>query len=97
MKFISILLFVSLWALVLLSCVHSAKSSTECTEQKCTEQKCTEQKCTEQKCTEQKCTEQKCTEQKSADAQKKYETTMFWIPDGKSNIRPQFIITEKAR
>ena len=77
MKFISILLFVSLWALVLLSCVHSAKSSTECTEQKCTEQK--------------------CTEQKSADAQKKYETTMFWIPDGKSNIRPQFIITEKAR
>ena len=82
MKFISILLFVSLWALVLLSCVHSAKSSTECTEQKCTEQKCTEQK---------------CTEQKSADAQKKYETTMFWIPDGKSNIRPQFIITEKAR
>ena len=87
MKFISILLFVSLWALVLLSCVHSAKSSTECTEQKCTEQKCTEQKCTEQK----------CTEQKAADAQKKYETTMFWIPDGKSNIRPQFIITEKAR
>lgn len=82
MKFISILLFVSLWALVLLSCVHSAKSSTECTEQKCTEQECTEQK---------------CTEQKSADAQKKYETTMFWIPDGKSNIRPQFIITEKAR
>ena len=77
MKFISILLFVSLWALVLLSCVHSAKSSTECTEQKCTEQK--------------------CTEQKAADAQKKYETTMFWIPDGKSNIRPQFIITEKAR
>ena len=77
MKFISILLFVSLWALVLLSCVHSAKSSTECTEQKCTEQK--------------------CTEQKAADAQKKYETTMFWIPDGKGNIRPQFIITEKAR
>lgn len=72
MKFISILLFVSLWALVLLSCVHFAKSSTECTEQK-------------------------CTEQKSADAQKKYETTMFWIPDGKGNIRPQFIITEKAQ
>lgn len=82
MKFISILLFVSLWALVLLSCVHSAKSSTECTEQKCTEQKCTEQR---------------CAEQKAADAQKKYETTMFWIPDGKGNIRPQFIVTEKAR
>ena len=72
MKFISILLFVFLWALVLLSCVHFAKSSTECTEQK-------------------------CTEQKSADAQKKYETIMFWIPDGKGNIRPQFIVTEKAR
>lgn len=67
MKFISILLFVSLWALVLLSCVRSVESSTECTEQKCT------------------------------DAQKKYETTMFWIPDGKGNIRPQFIVTEKAR
>lgn len=67
MKFINILLFVSLWALVLLSCVRSVKSSTE------------------------------CTEQKAADAQKKYETTMFWIPDGKGNIRPQFIITEKAR
>ena len=77
MKFISILLFVSLWALVLLSYVRSVKSSTECTEQKCTEQK--------------------CTEQKAADAQKKYETTMFWIPDGKGNIRPQFIVTEKAR
>lgn len=72
MKFISILLFVSLWALVLLSCVQSVKSSTECTEQKCTEQKCT-------------------------DVQKRYETTMFWIHDGKGNIRPQFIITEKAR
>lgn len=72
MKFISILLFVSLWALVLLSCVRSIKSSTECTEQR-------------------------CAEQKAADAQKKYETTMFWIPDGKGNIRPQFIVTEKAR
>lgn len=55
MKFISILLFVSLWALVLLSCVRSVKSSTECTEQR-------------------------CAEQKAADAQKKYETTMFLDP-----------------
>ena len=63
MKVISIILFVSLWALVLISCI--AESSAE------------------------------CTEQKVMDTQKKYETTMFWIPDGKSNLRPQFIITEK--